>query len=86
MKIELTPQTGVFSATLLVPIKYYDKDWPKCPKCDKKLAPLRLAIDHGVMKDRLVLKNGKPLRVISEQTIWMCEVSCDVEEILSKEV
>lgn len=80
-----------FSSTLMFSetckIKFEDR--PICPICKKhRLYPLKIAIDHGI--DEFYDANEKnhviKKRVIIEQAVWLCELSCDMEKIVDKPV
>ena len=78
-----------FSATLMFPESYNVnyKDLPICPICKKyPLFPVKIAIDRGIGEfyDRDKKNHVSTRRIIIEQTVWLCELSCDIKKLVDE--
>jgi len=84
----LLPKQTNLSATLILPescnIKFEDR--PICPICKKSpLCPVKLSIDRGIgnFYDKDTKDHVSKRRIIIEMTVWLCELSCDVKELVN---
>jgi len=76
----------VASATLRITKEDFRFDGgPTCPLCGKKMARMTLVMDFGVVDNPASIMHPGYTRQITEQTIWMCEVSCDVTSLVNEE-
>lgn len=63
-----------------------NKRIPHCPKCGRILVPIKLAMDFGITREATSIILHKNERLITEQTAWLCEKSCDEHYLVRRYV